>query len=50
VGFEKQLRVMLDPEATDARVKADQAALIARFGGPEKACNVGAPGATPAPI
>ena len=24
--------------------------LIARFGGPEKACNVGAPGATPAPI
>ncbi len=41
---------MLDPEATDARAKADQAALIARFGGPEKACNVGAPGATPAPI
>ena len=48
--FEKQLRAMLDPEATDARAKADQAALIARFGGPEKACNVGAPGATPAPI
>jgi choline-sulfatase len=48
--FEKQLRAMLDPEATDARAKADQAALVARFGGPEKACNVGAPGATPAPI
>ena len=48
--FEKQLRAMLDPEATDARAKADQADLIARFGGPEKACNVGAPGATPAPI
>ena len=48
--FETQLRAMLDPEATDARAKADQAALIARFGGPEKACNVGAPGATPAPI
>ena len=48
--FEKQLRAMLDPEATDARAKADQAALIERFGGPEKACNVGAPGATPAPI
>jgi choline-sulfatase len=49
-GFEKQLRGMLDPEATDARAKADQATLIARFGGPERACNVGAPGATPAPI
>jgi choline-sulfatase len=49
-GFEKQLRTMLDPEATDARAKADQAVLIARYGGPEKACNVGAPGATPAPI
>jgi choline-sulfatase len=49
-AFERQLRAMLDPEAADARAKADQAALIARFGGPEKACNVGAPGATPAPI
>ena len=49
-GFEAQLRAMLDPEATDARAKADQAALIARFGGPEKAQNVGAPGATPAPV
>jgi choline-sulfatase len=49
-GFEAQLRNMLDPEATDARAKADQAALIERFGGPQKACNVGAPGATPAPI
>jgi choline-sulfatase len=48
--FEERLRAMLDPEATDARAKADQAALIERFGGPEKACNVGAPGATPAPI
>jgi choline-sulfatase len=49
-AFEGRLRGMLDPEATDARAKADQAALIARFGGPEKALNVGAPGATPAPI
>jgi choline-sulfatase len=48
--FETQLRTMLDPEIIDARAKADQAALIARFGGPEKARNVGAPGATPAPI
>jgi choline-sulfatase len=45
-----ELRELLDPEATDALAKADQAALIARFGGPEKARNVGAPGATPAPI
>jgi choline-sulfatase len=49
-AFEGQLRAMLDPEATDARAKADQATLIARFGGRESACNVGAPGATPAPI
>lgn len=49
-GLEAQLRELLDPEATDARAKADQAALIARFGGPEKAMNIGAPGATPAPV
>ena len=49
-AFEGRLRGILDPEATDARAKADQAALIARFGGPENALNVGAPGATPAPI
>ncbi len=49
-GFDKELRAILDPEATDKRAKKDQAALIARFGGPEKACNIGAPGATPAPV
>ena len=48
--FEAELRKILDPEATDKRAKADQAALIGRFGGPEKACTIGAPGATPAPI
>ena len=48
--MEAQLRRLLDPEGTDARAKADQAALINRFGGPAKAINVGAPGATPAPI
>ena len=42
--MEAQLRRLLDPEATDARAKADQAALIERFGGPAKAINVGAPG------
>ncbi|MBN9263127.1 MAG: sulfatase-like hydrolase/transferase, partial [Hyphomicrobium sp.] len=49
-SFEAVLRTLVDPEATDARAKADQAALIARFGGPEKAMNIGAPGATPAPV
>jgi choline-sulfatase len=49
-AFEAQLRAILDPEATDVRAKADQAALIERFGGPAKAYNVGAPGATPAPV
>ena len=49
-GFDAQLRAILDPEATDARAKADQAALIERFGGPDKAINIGAPGATPAPV
>ena len=48
--FENKLRSMLDPEAIDARAKADQAVLIARHGGPEKAIYVGAPGATPAPV
>ena len=49
-GFEKRLRAMLDPEEIDARAKADQAALIARHGGRDKAMNIGAPGATPAPV
>jgi choline-sulfatase len=48
--MERRLRAIVDPEATDRRAKAAQAALIARHGGPEKALNVGAPGATPAPV
>ena len=31
--FETRLRAMLDPEATDRRAKADQAAMIERYGG-----------------
>ena len=49
-SFTTRLRAMLDPEAVEARAKADQADLIARFGGPETAGNIGAPGATPAPV
>jgi choline-sulfatase len=39
----------LDPAAIDRRAKADQAALIARFGGAQRALTVGTPGASPAP-
>ena len=49
-GFEAELRRLLNPEAVDARAKADQAALIERFGGAQAASNIGAPGATPAPV
>ncbi len=48
--FEASLHAMLDPQETDRRAKAAQAALIARFGGPENSANIGAPGATPAPV
>lgn len=47
-----ELTGMLDPESTDTvdkRAKADQASLVARFGGPEVAANLGTPGETPPP-
>ncbi|MBU4609625.1 sulfatase-like hydrolase/transferase [Achromobacter sp. GG226] len=47
--FEAQLRAMLDPEAVDRHAKADQRALIERFGGREAALTTGTPGATPVP-
>lgn len=47
--FEAQLRTRLDPEAVDRQAKADQRALIERFGGREAALNTGTPGATPVP-
>ena len=49
-AMEAQLRAMLDPDAVDAEAKAAQAALVARFGGPQVAANIGAAGATPAPL
>jgi choline-sulfatase len=49
-GLEGQLRQRLNPDEVDARAKADQAALIERFGGRDVAINIGAPGATPAPV
>lgn len=47
--MEKELRRILDPEAVDARARADQAALVERFGGREQAFLMGAKGATPVP-
>jgi choline-sulfatase len=47
--FEAQLRKICNPEAVDRRAKADQDALIEKFGGAEKARSIGTPGATPVP-
>ncbi len=43
------LHAICDPKAVDARAKADQDQLVARFGGPEQAFNTGPSGATPVP-
>ncbi len=47
--YEGLLRGIVDPEDADRRARADQRALIERFGGWEAARKLGAPGATPAP-
>lgn len=47
--MEAALRVILDPERADRQAFADQAAMIARYGGREAALKLGAPGATPPP-
>ncbi len=44
-----ELLKICDPDAVDAEAKRDQAALVESYGGREKARDVGAPGATPAP-
>lgn len=48
-AMEAALRTLVDPEAADAQAFADQAAMIARYGGREKALKLGAPAATPPP-
>ena len=48
-SFERELRSMLDPEAVDAKAKADQAALVEAFGGVEVASRSGTLNETPAP-
>jgi choline-sulfatase len=44
------LRAIVDPEAAHEQALADQAALIARFGGRDAALGLGTPGATPPPV
>lgn len=46
---ERRLRAVLDPQAVDARAKARQAELLARFGGRQAALARGDLGFTPAP-
>jgi len=45
----RELRRIVDPEAADRQAKADQRALVERFGGREAAFRMGTEGATPAP-
>lgn len=47
--MEAVLHSICDPLAVDRLAKVDQAALIDRYGGRDKAITVGAPGATPPP-
>jgi choline-sulfatase len=47
--MERELRQYLDQEELDTQAKADQAALVNRFGGRDKAFRMGAKGATPVP-
>jgi choline-sulfatase len=48
--MESLLNHMLDPEITDQHAKADQDALVARFGGREAALGKGPMGASPVPL
>jgi choline-sulfatase len=45
-----ELRRIVDPVAADRQAKADQRALVERFGGREAAFRLGNKGATPAPV
>ncbi|MDF1726264.1 MAG: sulfatase-like hydrolase/transferase [Sulfitobacter sp.] len=47
--MDAELRKVIDPEAADAQAFADQAEMIARYGGREAALKLGAPAATPPP-
>jgi choline-sulfatase len=45
-----ELRRIVDPAAADRQAKADQRALVERFGGRDAAFRLGTKGATPAPL
>ena len=45
-----ELRRIVDPAAADRQAKADQRALVERFGGRQAAFRMGTKGATPAPV
>jgi len=47
--FERRLRGIVDPEGVDRRAKADQAALVEKFGGRAAVVRKGTFGRTPAP-
>lgn len=47
--MEAELRAVIDPKKAEGMAKADQRALIERFGGREKALTIGTRGETPAP-
>lgn len=49
IMMESELRKICDPDAVNQAAKSDQAKLIERHGGREKALFVGAPAATPVP-
>ena len=47
--LQAELQRILDPKAVDRAAKADQAALVDRFGGPDIAATIGTIGETPTP-
>jgi choline-sulfatase len=49
-AMRRELRRIVDPLAADRRAKADQRALVEKFGGRDKAFAIGTKGATPAPV
>jgi choline-sulfatase len=49
-GLRRELRQIVDPAIADRQAKADQRALVERFGGREAAFRLGTKGATPAPV
>ena len=49
-NMHSRLTSICDPDAVDARAKADQDVLVAKHGGPDVALHMGTPGETPPPV